>query len=242
MAKAGPITMIRKTLNLLCAGAAQGLVRALEQRFLEQKGATLQGRFGAVGAMKEALLAGEACDVMVVTAPMIAALAADGLLRGPTKADLGRVRTGVAVRARDPVPDITTAAELRTALLAADSIYFPDPVRSTAGIHFAAVLKKLGVLDALQPRFRTFPNGADSMRELAAAQTPRPLGCTQVTEINETRGLRLVGPLPAEFELVTVYAAAVSVKAADPALAEAFIALLAGRESQALRDHAGFES
>ena len=44
------------TLNLLCAGAAQGLVRALEPAFTAATGAVLNARFGAVGAMQEALL------------------------------------------------------------------------------------------------------------------------------------------------------------------------------------------
>jgi len=54
-------------LQLLCAGAAQGLVKALQVRWRDAGGGEIGGRFGAVGALKEALLAGEACDVMIVT-------------------------------------------------------------------------------------------------------------------------------------------------------------------------------
>src|SRR3954451_25200080 len=64
-------------MNILCAGAAQGLVRALQGVFLELTGAKVEGRFGAVGAMKEALLAAEPCDVMIVTAAMVADLQAE---------------------------------------------------------------------------------------------------------------------------------------------------------------------
>ncbi|MFY9511433.1 MAG: substrate-binding domain-containing protein, partial [Rubrivivax sp.] len=67
-------------LHFLCAGASQGLVKALQQRFGDDTGATLQGRFGAVGAMKEALLAGEPCDLMVLTGAMIDALCSEGHL------------------------------------------------------------------------------------------------------------------------------------------------------------------
>ena len=69
------------TLHLLCAGAAQGLVKALQPQFEADTGATLQARFGAVGAMKEALLAGEPCDVMIVTEAMIDALCREGRLQ-----------------------------------------------------------------------------------------------------------------------------------------------------------------
>jgi molybdate transport system substrate-binding protein len=228
------------TLNFLCAGAAQGLVKSLQDRFGAATGATLQGRFGAVGAMKEALLAGEPCDVMVVTAAMIDTLCADGQLDAASRAPLGRVLTGIAVRDGTPKPGVETPAALKAALLAADTIYFPDPVRATAGIHFANVMRELGVHDELQPRFRTFPAGAIAMRELAASTSPNPIGCTQVTEINYTPGVQLVGALPPAFELATVYTAAVATHAADPALAARFVALLSGAESQALRRDGGF--
>jgi molybdate transport system substrate-binding protein len=230
-----------RTLHLLCAGAAQGLVRALQPQLAQRCGAAIAGRFGAVGAMKEALLAGEPCDLMVVTDKMVGELAAAGLLRGDTRLPLGRVRTGVAVRSGQPKPDVTTPEALRAALLAAEGIYFPDPERATAGIHFANVMRELGVHDELRPRFRTFPNGATAMRELAASAAPRLIGCTQVTEINYTEGVELVGALPQRFELATVYTAAVATRAAEPELALQFVEMMAGDESQALRLAGGFE-
>jgi molybdate transport system substrate-binding protein len=227
-------------LNFLCAGASQGLVKALQERFTAATGATLQGRFGAVGAMKEALLAGEPCDVMIVTDAMIASLCNDGALVADSRAPLGRVLTGVAVRSGTPAPDVSTPAGLKAALLAADSVYFPDPVRSTAGIHFANVMRELGIHDTMLPRFRAFPAGAIAMRELAASSSPNPIGCTQVTEINYTPGVQLVGALPPAFELATVYTAAVSARAANAELAARFVALVSGADSLVLRRDGGF--
>ncbi len=229
------------TLHLLCAGAAQGLVKALQARFQAETGATLQARFGAVGAMKEALLAGEACDVMIVTEAMIDGLCAEGRLRADTRTALGRVRTGVAVRAGAPHPDVATPEALRVALLGSSDIYFPDAVRSTAGIHFAKVMAGLGIRDTLEPRFRTYPAGAIAMRELAACSGASPIGCTQVTEIKYTPGVELVGLLPTQFELATTYTAAAALQAAEPALAAAFIALLVGADTRTLRADGGFE-
>jgi len=228
------------SLKLLCAGAAQGVVNALQQRFADESGARIEGRFGAVGAMREALLAGEACDVMIVTDAMVSALVAAGELRGDTRAALGRVRTGVAARAEDPRPDIGSVDALRSSLLAASALYFPDPQRATAGIHFDAVLRKLGIHAAVAARCLSFPNGATAMRELAAS-APAALGCTQITEIKSTGGVSLLGPLPDELELSTVYTAAVAVRSAQPELARRFIALVAGPQSHSLRAAGGFE-
>ncbi len=236
----------RPSLNLLCAGAAQGLVSALQARWLGDTGSDIGGRFGAVGAMREALLAGEPCDVFVSTDKMIGELIEAGLLcadsRTDSRAALGRVFTGIAVRAAAPHPDVATPEALKAALLAADAIYFPDALRSTAGIHFAGVMRDLGLFDTLEPRFRTYPNGAAAMREMAANLAPNLIGCTQVSEILFTDGVDLVAPLPARFELATTYTAAVSASAADPAQAQRFIALLAGADTRAMREAAGFRT
>lgn len=229
-------------LKLLCAGAAKGLVSSLAPRLLAETGASVGGRFGAVGAMKEALLAGEPCDLMVTTETMSVSLAADGLLHASGRAALGRVRTGIAVRRGTPPPDVTTPEALAAALAAADAVFTPDTVRSTAGQHFLSVLKALGLLDALAPRLREYPNGATAMAEMAACTSVNPIGCTQVTEILYTDGVVLVDVLPARFELATVYSASVTTRAERPDLAAHLIALMTGADTAALRTGAGFEA
>jgi molybdate transport system substrate-binding protein len=228
-------------LELLSAGAAKGVVEALEPAFVPEFGVTLHATFGAVGAMREAFDRGVSSDVIVLTAAMIGALADDGRVRRDTIAALGRVRTGIAVADGEPLPAIADAALLRASLRAASAIYFPDPERATAGIHFVKVLRTLGVYDEIAARLRPHPNGAAAMRTLADAHPAGALGCTQVTEILYTPGVTLVGALSAEFELATVYAAAVARDARSPDEARRFVEWLTGPRSLALRRAGGFE-
>ena len=229
-------------LHLLSAGAALGLVRALEARAAGELGVTLSSpRFGAVGAMQALFDAGEPCDVLILTDAMIVAQGRQGAVDAATRAPLGRVRTGVALRSGETAPDVSTPQALRDALLAADAIYFPDPDKATAGIHFMKVLRELGIAEQVAPRLRPHPNGATAMRELAAASSPHPIGCTQVTEILYTPGVTLVAPLPPQFELATLYTAAVSARASDAALAARFVALLTAADAEPLRRAGGFE-
>jgi molybdate transport system substrate-binding protein len=125
-------------------------------------------------------------------------------------------------------------------LRACDGVYFPDPKLATAGIHFAKVIEALGLTEELKNRLRTFPNGQTAMRELAAAKSARPIGCTQVTEILNTPGTTLVGPLPKGFELATTYTCGICAKAREPALARKLAALLTGAAAQQLRERLGF--
>ena len=97
---------MREELRLLSAGAAQGLVEAIRAPFRAASGAEIDATFGAVGALAEKLEAGERCDVVILTAAMIADLERNGRALRGTSAPLGRVRTGVAVRAGDPLPAI----------------------------------------------------------------------------------------------------------------------------------------
>jgi molybdate transport system substrate-binding protein len=228
-------------LHVLSGGAAQGVVSALAGEFRAATGYEIDGTFGAVGAMKEKLLGGAPADVLILTRALIDELADAGHVVRDTAADLGRVRTGVAVRTGDPMPSVDTTEGLSAALRAADAIFFPDPQRATAGIHFAQVLKQLGIAAEVAGRLSAHPNGATAMRELARAAGAKPIGITQITEILNTPGVRLIGPLPREFELATVYTAAVCTRAAAPEAARRFVALLAGEAQRALRARAGFE-
>jgi molybdate transport system substrate-binding protein len=223
-------------LDFVSAGAAHGLVAAIAAG----NGVEVAGSFGAVGAMLEKFNAGEACDVVILTHAQIADLASRGAVAESSVADLGAAPTAIAVRAGEALPKISDGASLRAALLAADAIYFPDPAKATAGIHFAKVLDRLGLAAELAARIRTFPNGATAMKAMGEA-AGHPIGCTQATEILAVASVRLVAPLPKGFDLATVYTAAVNARAAHRAEAEAFVKALTGAQSLAVRRTAGFE-
>jgi molybdate transport system substrate-binding protein len=237
----GPEAGAAPVVHFLCAGAVQGLVEALRERFRAAHGATLDGSFGAVGAMREALLGGAPCDVLIVTAAMLADLRAQEAVAARPVVPIGEVRTGIAVRAGDPLPRIDSGATLQAALVAAPAIHVPDTAQSTAGRHVVAMLERLGVAAAVAPRLAVHANGATAMRALAGSAIPGALGCTQVTEIVYTPGLVLAGALPEPFGLSTVYAAGIGRASTQPSLAAAFIALLAGEDAAAIRRAGGFE-
>lgn len=229
-------------IHILSGGAAFGLVSKLEARFAAENACSISGTYNAVGAMRDQLIAGSPCDVVILTAALIAELEASGHVLAGTARDLGKVRTGVAVKAGSVAPAVGRATELKAALLAASEVYFPDPIKATAGIHFMNVMKQLGVDGALADRLRPFPNGATAMREMAKVGQAGAIGCTQVTEILYTPGVTLVASLPAEFELATVYTAAVSAQAESPNAARALIDLLSSPQAQTIRSAGGFES
>jgi molybdate transport system substrate-binding protein len=228
------------SLNILSGGAAQGLVGSLAPSFKADTGFDIAGEFGAVGAMADKLRGGMPADIVILTAALLATLAAERLVVAASISDVGLVETALAVRASDSKVVARNEAELREALLASDAIFVPDTKASTAGIHVAKVLARLGIADNVAARLKIFPNGATAMRELAASDAQHPIGCTQSTEIISTGGVVLSGSLPPGCELATMYTAGVTTKAAHPLQASALIGLLIGAGQREQRQRAGF--
>jgi len=228
------------TLNILSGGAAQGLVASLTPPLKALTGFDIAGEFGAVGVMAGKLRNGTQADIVILTAALVAKLAEEKLVVSGSMADVGLVETALAVRTGDPEVTANDAAELRDALLASDAIFVPDTKASTAGIHVANVLRQLGIADEVAARLKIFPNGATAMRELAASEARRPIGCTQSTEITSTRGVTLSGSLPQGCELATMYTAGITIAAAHPRQAQALVGLLTGGGQQEQRKRAGF--
>jgi molybdate transport system substrate-binding protein len=227
-------------LRVLSGGAAQGLIASLAPKFEATTGWTIAGDFGAVGGMAARLRGGEAVDAIVLTAALVEALKVEGIVVASSIRPVGLVETALAVRAYDAVAPIADVGVLSQTLLMADAIFVPDMAASTAGVHVAKVLNQLGIAERVAPWLKVFPNGATAMRNLALSDAARPVGCTQATEIMATPGLQLVGALPGEFALTTIYTAAITTRAAAYDIARSFVELLAGRGQQPERARAGF--
>lgn len=228
-------------INLLSGGAASAVVKGVQAAFEKETGCKIHGSFSAVGMMREQLVSGAPCDLVILTRPLIDALVASGHVVAGSARSLGRVKTGVAVKAGKAHPAVDSREALTAALRAARGIYFPDPNKATAGIHFMNVLKALGLDQALNTAFRVYPNGATAMQAMADSDEPGLIGCTQVTEINYTPGVDLVANLPTEFELATDYTLGLCTQAQQPELAQKLAALLTGPASAAMRQKGGFE-
>lgn len=234
--------MIRKhNMHVLSGGAAAAVVQSVQAEFEKTTGSRIDGTFSAVGMMRDKLLGGAPCDLIILTQPLIEQLIASGHVVPGSARSLGLVKTGVAVRSGAAHPSVKTRAELHAAMSAAQGIYFPDPEKATAGIHFMNVMTALGLNDSLKSRFRVFPNGATAMAAMAQSQEPDLIGCTQVTEINYTQGVDLIDVLPAEFELSTDYTLGICTGAQSPEQAQILAQLLAGPASAGVRKQGGFE-
>jgi molybdate transport system substrate-binding protein len=229
------------TLNIFCAGAAQAVVTEIAAKFQRDSGNFVAPNFGAVGAMRARVVAGEPADVIVLTGALIDELIQQGLVVAGSRVDLGKVGTGVAVRAGTPLPDVRDTRVLRGNLLAATRVLFPDPAVATAGKVVMNALDKMGITEELNSRLHFFPNGYVAMNDLAQSSGLLEMGITQITEIVANKGVTLVGPLPPEVQNIAVYSAGLATRSAHPERAKELIRRLTGFNAQPLLSAAGFD-
>lgn len=229
-----------QTLMILAGGAAEALVHELSAEFKQQTGLGIGGTFSAVGAMRDQLLAGADCDVLVLSQILIDELVKTGHVQAQSVRPVGLIQTGLAVAKGHPKPSIQSESDLRQAFSRASVIYTSDPDRSTAGAHFKKILIRLGLMDEVAARWKTYSTGAKAMQAMAQEAIAGAIGGTQVTEIMFTQGVELIGTLPQPFELTTTYTAAINTRARFAKQAQVLIDLMTSPGRAALRSQVGF--
>ena len=178
--------------------------------------------------------------MLVFPAPGLDDLVKQGKIVADSKVILARSGMGVAVRAGAPKPDISTPEALKRTLLAAKSIVYTDPaLRSPSGVHFAKVLERLGIAEEMKAKSKLH-NGTGFNAEFVA-RGEIEIAIQQISEIVPVQGVELVGPLPADLQLTTVYATAIGADAKEQAAAKEFVKLLTSPAAAAVIKATGME-
>jgi molybdate transport system substrate-binding protein len=224
LALAGGAPAQAAEVKVLSAGAVRSIVTELARAYETETGNTVALAFGTVGLVRQKLTS-DPVDVVIMSDTALDDAIARGSVAADSRTDIARTGMGIAVKEGAPKPDIATPEALKQALLAAKSIVYVDPAQgATSGIHFASVLQRLGIADAVKSKTTLVPGGYPA--ELVA-EGKVELVAHQISEILPVKGVTLVGPLPRELQKVTTYSAGRAVKAADIELARGFIAFLA---------------
>jgi len=193
------------SIAVLSSLALKGVLEEFKPSFERSLGAPLELRFDATQAILTKLETVQA-DLLVLTAEAIEELQKDH--RVTQVRMLGSSGVGVAVRAGAPKPDIGSVEALKRALAAARSVAHSKV--GASGIYFAELLERLDI--TLQERIvvEKGPVG------LVVASGEAELGVQQLCELAPVRGIEIVGPLPADVQKLTYFAAGIPVTAANP--------------------------
>ncbi len=226
-------------IKVLSAGAMKGMVTELAEAFRQETGHTVVISSGTAGEIRQKVTAGDPADVVFVTDTVLEQLAATNMVVADSRADIAHTGIGVAVREGAPRPDISTPEAFKQTILAAKSLVYTNPaLGATSGIHFASVLQRLGIADAVKDKTVLWPGGYAAE---ALLKGQADLCVHQISEILPVKGVTLVGPLPREFQKITTYSVALSSRAATPGVARTFIAFVARPSFKAKLAAAGLD-
>ena len=227
-------------IKVLTAGAFKQVLVALVPDFEKQTGHKVIVENETVGALTKRIEGGETFDVAVLTPGAVNDLTGKGKFVAGSRANLARVGVGVMVKAGAPAPDISTVEAFKRALIAAKSVAYIDPASGgSSGIYVSGLLDKLGIADQVKPKAKLKQGGyvADLIKSGEAE-----LGIHQISEIVPVKEVTLVGPLPAEIQNYTVYAAGLGANAKDSEAAKALIKALTGPAAADVLKSKGMEA
>jgi len=225
--------------KILTAGAMKAVVLELVPQFEKETGHKAVVDNDTAGGLAKRVEGGEAFDLAVITPGVIGDLAKKGKVAADSRANVARVGVGVVVKEGAPVPDIGSVDAFKRALLAAKSVAYIDPASGgSSGIYLSGLFDKLGIAADIKPKAKLKQGGY--VAELIA-KGEAELGLHQISEILPVKGVKLVGPLPAEIQNYTTYAAGVGTEAKQPEAAHAMLKLLTGAAADGVLKARGME-
>jgi molybdate transport system substrate-binding protein len=190
---------------------------------------------GGVDAAKR-VQAGEAFDVVVLSAEAIDKLVAAGKVTGGGKVDVARSGVAVAVRAGSPRPSVDSEDALRTAVRNARTLgYSTGP----SGVALAKLFERWGIADEMRARIVTPPPGTPVGSLVAKGDVE--LGFQQLSELLHVEGIDVVGLLPAAIQILTVFSAGVCAASRSPDAARELLAFMSSPATAEAKRRQGME-
>lgn len=222
VASGGPGLAAAESLKVLSAGAFKQVLLGIVPRF-EKDGTVVQLDSDTVGGLLKRIEAGESFDLLVASPAVIAKLKKAGKVAGDP-VGLARVGVGVGVKDGTERPDIGTVEAFKQALLKARAVAYVDPAAGgTSGIYLSQLIDRLGIGPQVRAKSVLVQGGSSADRIVSGEAD---IAIQQISEILPVKGVVLAGPLPAEIQNYTIYAAAVGATTSQRAAAEALIQLV----------------
>ena len=158
---------------------------------------------GGVDAARR-VQAGESFDLVFLASDAINKLINSGHVVAGSRVDLVRSQVALAVKSGALAPSIATELEVKQAVLAATSIGYSTGPSGTA---LLALLERWGILTDVQGKLRQAPAGVPVAAMVARGDVA--LGFQQRSEMIDAPGIELIGDLPSDIAIVTVFSGGV---------------------------------
>jgi molybdate transport system substrate-binding protein len=220
-------------LAILSTIGVRSAAEALFQQFERESGHKLAIGWGTAPMLVKRIEGGETADVVVLSRAGIETLKRQDQLVPGSDVTLAGSGVGIAVKAGTPKPDISTPEALRATLLAAKSIAYSEPsAGGVSGVYFAQLLERMGIAEAMKPKTKYPPAGGFSAALLLTGEAE--LAVQQKPELMHVQGAEIVGLLPGDLNVVTMFAAGIMAGSKNAGTAAELLKMLLRPESRAV--------
>lgn len=210
-------------IRVLSSNVFKSVLEELAPQFEKATNNKIAFTFDTAASLKVQIEKGAAFDLAILTDGGIDDLIKQGKISGATRTALVRSGAGVAVKKGAPKPDISTTEAFKRSLLAAKSVGYVE--QGATGIYLKGLFQRLGIADELKPRLKMLDPKVGAGGAVSNGEVE--IGLTQIPEILSFAGAELVGPLPAEIQVNTDFAAGVGANAKEADGAKALLKFLA---------------
>lgn len=227
------------TLHVMSGGAPKEIFLQLTPQFEKNSGHKVEYSFAVMSSLRDRLAAGKKADVLVMPTNILDEYQKSGVVRAEGRAVLGLVSVNAVVRAGAPKPDLSTPEKVKQAILASRTITHATPGATPSGTHMGKLVEQLGIANAMKGKIIHRPALEGGVQLVASGEAE--IGFYPKSEVVNAGGLDVVGPLPAEIQLTTIYGAAVTTACAFASAAAGFIAFMCDPAFRAAWSRAGFD-
>jgi len=180
--------------------------------------------------------AGEQVDVVMLASNAIDQLIAAGRIVPGSRVDLVRSGVSIAVRAGAPLPDIGNEGAVKNAVLNARTLSYST---GPSGVALQKLFERWGIAEQIKDRIVQAPPGVPVGSLVADGQVE--LGFQQLSELLNLKGIRIVGPLPPEIQILTVFSAGLSVTSTRPEAVRAMLGFMSSSDADEAKRRQGME-
>lgn len=222
--------------KVMAANAVREPLLELAAAFEKATGHKVTATWSGTAGIARKISGGEVVDVVIVGAANIDALIQEGRLLAGSRVHFAKSGVGIAVREGLPRPDISNAEAVRKAVLEAGSVACSS---GPSGLYIVELLERLGIAEQVRDKLKLPPS--DVLVGEVLARGEADLGFQQVSDLLHVKGIVYVGPLPAEIQNTTVYAAGLHTRAPAPEAAGALLRFLTAPAAHPVITKAGLE-
>jgi molybdate transport system substrate-binding protein len=224
MALSAPALAQTTELNVLTPGVVYNAgILDLAADYTKQTGIKITVKSAGMAAIVNEIKKGTPiADVIALPIAFMDGMETEGSIVAGSRAELGRVSVGLAVKKGAPHPDISTPAKLAAALKAGGTVLYSNPAGGSMEARIINdMLHRNAIFNGVKTRISLKGEGGEAL-----VRGEGDMALQLICEVLNHPELELVAPVPVELGAYIDTSVAVSARSTQAEAAKAFVAFL----------------